>query len=896
MRLYRHSRKQRRDRASPKHYRENTAHKAKTGKKRVVITAAVASAVAFSFGIIAYALLNNCVTSSVNAVKTANYAQNYSINGGTFTWSQSGVTMGSSAEVEFSDSQAGTYTLTISPPAKSSTQADKGYCVITVTDICDDTPETIVTPSVASGSTQTFTLNVRGAGKLKFAPHWGEPEKYSQTPNISNGGTIVVGESQQPVTANRFTHSDNLANVDTYLYRVGNGNTVTLGTLFKVDTRAAVVSDNVSVTFENTAGNADMPTYTKNSDWTKSTVKFTGEGVGGVTIKEGNGTPYTLNLEIVTANNFIENATVNGNANIVLLGNVKLGGSSGTNPALSLNGKKLFGNGFQIDATGSNISTKGHGLISLTNKDLITSSSVNYTKTVLVNVAVKKVAPNAVITVSQTNGTMIWGSAGSFLDPDYQPAAQIFDYMTITDYDNDGTAYTVLDGNNQAAFLNSIASVVADSDNKTGFTINFPDGTKLVIKCGAPYNSGTLEFKKYNNKFLMCGSKAYNNPTAATWNVTSYTYTGRNGVAVTYGKRGFTSTTDSTTCSLKSLGTNNFLMYDAQGGTVSPTYTSTSPATLPTPTREGYTFLNWNTKADGTGTKRNAGTSYSFSSSTTLYAIWAKNVTVSFSSEGAIISTISAGAGSTKNLPATTMTSSWLEGWYTEESGGTKVGNGGASFTLPNSDTTYYAHWSPKFTVAYNANGGTVGVAQAVYEGTALTLPTPTNGVKTFEGWFTAAEGGTLVGTGGDSYTPTADIELFAHWSDNILVTFNGNGGTAGTNSATYDNVNPITLPTATWAGHQFNGWYTAANGGTKVGDAGASYTPTEPVTLYARWTAYTVTYNANGGSVSPTSASAGANGTVTLPIPTQTGYTFNGWYMCTSLLKPRTIISVINL
>ncbi len=41
--------------------------------------------------------------------------------------------------------------------------------------------------------------------------------------------------------------------------------------------------------------------------------------------------------------------------------------------------------------------------------------------------------------------------------------------------------------------------------------------------------------------------------------------------------------------------------------------------------------------------------------------------------------------------------------------------------------------------------------------------------------------------------------------------------------SATYDNVMPITLPTATWAGHQFNGWYTAASGGTKVGNAGES-------------------------------------------------------------------------
>ena len=117
----------------------------------------------------------------------------------------------------------------------------------------------------------------------------------------------------------------------------------------------------------------------------------------------------------------------------------------------------------------------------------------------------------------------------------------------------------------------------------------------------------------------------------------------------------------------------------------------------------------------------------------------------------------------------------------------------------------------------------------------------------------------------------------------NILVNFNGNGGTAGTNSATYDNVTPITLPTATWSGHAFNGWYTAASGGNKVGNANATYVPTEPTTLYAQWTAYTVTYDANGGSVSPTSDSAGSNGTVTLATPTRTGYDFNGWYTAAS-------------
>lgn len=42
--------------------------------------------------------------------------------------------------------------------------------------------------------------------------------------------------------------------------------------------------------------------------------------------------------------------------------------------------------------------------------------------------------------------------------------------------------------------------------------------------------------------------------------------------------------------------------------------------------------------------------------------------------------------------------------------------------------------------------------------------------------------------------------------------------------------------------------------------------------------TEYTISYNANGGSVSPTSAVY--SGTpLTLPTPTRAGYTFNGWY-----------------
>lgn len=96
-----------------------------------------------------------------------------------------------------------------------------------------------------------------------------------------------------------------------------------------------------------------------------------------------------------------------------------------------------------------------------------------------------------------------------------------------------------------------------------------------------------------------------------------------------------------------------------------------------------------------------------------------------------------------------------------------------------------------------------------------------------------------------------------------------------------------VILPTPTKAGHTFNGWYTDATGGTKVGVAGASYTPAANTTLYAQWTAntYTVTWKNHDGSVLETDT-----GVVHGTTPTYNGatpqkaedenftYTFNDW------------------
>lgn len=70
--------------------------------------------------------------------------------------------------------------------------------------------------------------------------------------------------------------------------------------------------------------------------------------------------------------------------------------------------------------------------------------------------------------------------------------------------------------------------------------------------------------------------------------------------------------------------------FNAEGGTGGPsTQTVCKGAscalTSSTPTKSGYTFSKWNTKADGTGTSYTAGSNITVSADTTLYAIWSSN-------------------------------------------------------------------------------------------------------------------------------------------------------------------------------------------------------------------------------------------------------------------------------
>ena len=119
-----------------------------------------------------------------------------------------------------------------------------------------------------------------------------------------------------------------------------------------------------------------------------------------------------------------------------------------------------------------------------------------------------------------------------------------------------------------------------------------------------------------------------------------------------------------------------------------------------------------------------------------------------------------------------------------------------------------------------------------------------------------------------------------------IVVSLNANGGTADEESVSgFAGYAIGTLPSAARAYYDFAGWYTAANGGTRVTD---SSTFENNATIYAHWTPheYTVLFDANDEHATCDTASMTARVDTplgALPEPVRDGYAFVGWYTTAS-------------
>lgn len=149
------------------------------------------------------------------------------------------------------------------------------------------------------------------------------------------------------------------------------------------------------------------------------------------------------------------------------------------------------------------------------------------------------------------------------------------------------------------------------------------------------------------------------------------------------------------------------------------------------------------------------------------------------------------------------------------------------------------------YTLTYNANGGSGAPAsQTKTYGAPLTLSAakPTRAGHTFLGWNTKADGSGAGYAAGGSYTANAAATLYAQWQANAYaVTFDAQGGsvTPAGKSVTYGQPYGA-LPVPERPGYRFDGWFTAAAGGTQV-TAETVVAVTAAQTLYARWTVQSI-------------------------------------------------------
>lgn len=165
--------------------------------------------------------------------------------------------------------------------------------------------------------------------------------------------TIQITESDQNKAVVKFESKF----TGDFLYRVGNANTVSVGSLFEAVGGAKINHSGVVVSVVNyeEGGTVGGSFKANTSDWTKGTIQFSGTGLVKITIQDYDYcTPTELIVEVVDATNVAENSKIsNYGTTSVLLGNTSVN-------TLYLNGgATLYGNGFTIDCTNSPINGSG---------------------------------------------------------------------------------------------------------------------------------------------------------------------------------------------------------------------------------------------------------------------------------------------------------------------------------------------------------------------------------------------------------------------------------------------------------------------------------------------------------------------------------------------------------
>ena len=263
----------------------------------------------------------------------------------------------------------------------------------------------------------------------------------------------------------------------------------------------------------------------------------------------------------------------------------------------------------------------------------------------------------------------------------------------------------------------------------------------------------------------------------------------------------------------------------------------------PTVTRTGYMLIGWTPAVAATVPAGNV----------TYTAQWKVNqYTAIFNANGgAGGTTVMQNYGTTLTAPTVTRTGYAFAGWSPV-----------VPATMPAANATYVAQWTAKkYTVTFNANGGTGGWSRLMDYGAAIAAPTVTRTGYTFAGWTPAVA----------ATVPAGNVAYTAQWKINqYTMTFNANGGTGG-KTVTQNYGTTLTAPTVTRIGYTFLGWSPAVPAKVPAGNT----------TYVAQWkiNKYKATLVLNGGDGTGSVEVNYGTRVGELPVPTWNGHTFLGWF-----------------
>lgn len=335
--------------------------------------------------------------------------------------------------------------------------------------------------------------------------------------------------------------------------------------------------------------------------------------------------------------------------------------------------------------------------------------------------------------------------------------------------------------------------------------------------------------------------------------------------------------------------------------------------------REGYSFIGWNTNADGSGINFTQGQTFLIGfDSIVLYARWSLDpaFSVIYRGNGAYTGIVPVDntfyetgmqvivPGNPGNLAKSGYN---FAGWNTEADGGGANFTQGQSFFMGTWNVSLYAKWTYQNTyrIFYNNNGSDAGSVpldtsnyeEGVLAGIAANTGNLIKAGYSFAGWNTDASGnGTTYSPGAVITIGSSDLMLYVKWVAAYSITYSPNGAGSG-----FTPVDPAYYPPGSTvfvtgnpgylakSGYLFGGWNTKPDGSGLNYSAGQSLTMgLSDMVLYASWVlqpVYSVFYDGNEAEsgTAPVDASAYISGQSAIVVGNQgnlgrPGYLFKGW------------------